>query len=647
MPTLTPEQEAQMSGGLTNFLQGPSNPIMLPSEQVAPVDMSPVAVEEAPVVDIGPDGEDVSEQKNIKTEKKLPMDPLTLVKFQRAFDTDVNNRRQLDAEWFIRDNYVKGNHFVKWNTDTSSVESVSSDGVIRFPINKIYSTLRSVRGFVTKYDPKWEVFPANKSQKAIDEAGYKGKLLDYHWYINNLRDFSKQKVFQALKYSVGIMELGWDKEKESVTFTIQDPYDIFFGGVNSANVRRITKAVKRNIDEVKNDPMYKGYQGTISPEGDDYISNAKQMLTDLAYGRQSKDNELDNTTIVKEMLYVPEKKNSLGGTINLISFTSTACLRHIETPYTDMSDKYLIYRSDDNPGEMYGEGWVKHLMPVQKMLDILESQTMEYHHMFAKGRYIVARNAGVKIINNKNGVILEHNAGRRPIVENAPSMAASVDNQINRFNVYIEDLGGQHDASLGRIPSGATAGIAIEALQEGDANNLKDLTENFQIDLVNTARAIFKMYAINLKTTKLVETDDKNDDGLPDYYAIIGENAPNIPDFVTYKGQKIPVCVIRKQENIRVTVGSWLAFTRDAMEQRVYKHYTAGLIDRNTALKALKYTDTDGIVDAAIKEQMIATLAAQGPQQPTAEPTPPVSDLAPGQETAPAGSSDAAIPMPI
>jgi len=631
MATLTPDQEQQLSSGLTSQLGAMGNPV--PTQEID-VDTLP------PILTI-----DQPEKPEKEKEHNLPMDPQTLCNFQRDFERDIENRRQLDSEWFVRDNYVKGNHFVKWNTDSSSIETVDSAGSMRFPINKIYSTLRSVRGFVTKYDPKWEVYPTTKSLKGLEEAKYKGRLLDYHWYINNLRDISKQKVFQALKYSIGIMELGWDNKKEVTTFDIQDPYDIFFGGINSAHVRRITKAVKRNINEVKADPKYKNMEGSLSVEGDDYVSNAKQTLMDLTYGRQNKDNDTDGSVIVKEMLYVVDKPNKLGGTINLATFTNTSFLRHIETPYTDMSDKYLIYRSDDNPGEMYGEGWVKHLMPVQKMLDILESQTMEYHHMFAKGRYVVSRNAGVKIINNQNGVILEHNPGRRPIVENAPSMAASVDNQISRVNVYLEDLGGQHDASLGRIPSGATAGIAIEALQEGDANNLKDLTENFQIDLVNTAKAIFKMYARNLKHTKVIESDDKDADGLPDYYAIIGEKAKNIPEFVTYNGKRIPVCVIKEEENVRVIIGSWLAYTRDAQEQRIYKHYTAGLIDRNTALKSLKYTDTDEIISAAIKEQMIATLAAQGPQVPEEEAA-PVSDLAAGQETQPAMSPEAEIPMP-
>jgi len=636
MANLTPQEELAMSTGLTS---------MMPGEAELPADMAEIQAE------IDSVEEEINKEPEIVKEEEtsLPMDAQTLVKFQRAFEMDVQNRQQLEAEWFVRDNYVKGNHFVKWNNDTSSVETIQAQGNVRFPINKIYSTIRSVRGFVTKFDPKWDVYPANKSDKAIDEAGYKQKLLDSHWEMGNLKDFSKQKVFQALKYSIGILELGWNPKDREPTFTVLDPYDVYFGGVNSANVRRITKAVKRNISEVAADPLYEKRQGTLSQDGELFVSNAKQTLEDMTYGRQNVDRELDGNTIVKEMLYVVDKPNKLGGTINLVAFTNSSFLRHVETPYTKMEDKYLVYRSDVNPGEMYGEGWVKHLIPVQKMLDILESQEAEYHHMFAKGRYIVSRNAGVKIINNQNGVILEHNPGRRPVIENAPSMAASVDNQINRLNVYLEDLGGQHDASLGRIPSGATAGIAIEALQEGDANNLKDLTENFHIDLVNTAKAIFKMYARNLKSTKVIESDDKDGDGLPDYFAIIGETATNIPDFVTYKGKKIPVCVLREKENVRVTIGSWLAFTRDAMEQRIYKHYTAGLIDRNTALKALKYTDTDQIIDKAIKEQMIATIAKQGPQmpQPEAPQEAPISDLSHGEETAPAMSPDAAVPMPM
>lgn len=582
------------------------------------------------------------DEKEEKDDKNITRDADELSKFLSQYGIDKDNRRNLDWQWFVYDNFVRGNHFVKWNTDTSTIETVASKNVMRFPINKIYSTLRAVRGFVTKYDPKWDVYPANRSDKACDEARYKQRLLDETWNQDGLKSLSKAKVYDGLKFSIGVVELGWNNDEQKVTFTRIDPFDIFFGGGAGENCTRITKAVKKNVEELRSDPKYTGYKGEIQAESEESASEVKETINQLTYGHQNKSEE-DDSCILRETFYVTPKKNSVGGRINIATYTSTSFLRHIETKYDSLWDIFQIYKSDVNPGETYGEGWVKHLIPPQKMLDILESQTMEYHHMFAKGRYIVPKNSGAKLITSENGIILEHNPGKRPQVENAPSMTASVEQQIQRFNIYLEDIGGQHDASLGRIPTGATAGVAIEALQEGDANNLKDLVENFDIDLVNTAKAIFKMYAKNLKTTKVVETDDIDKDGLPNHFAIIGEDATNIPETITESGEEIPVCVIRKKEKVRVTVGSWLAYNREALEARVYKHYTAGLIDRRTALDALKYSDPDGIIQRAIKEEVLKTMTQEGPPVPEMPEPGPEGGSVPAEEM---NTADAGIPTP-
>ena len=585
------------------------------------------------------EGEPKSEEKD----KKLSLDPEELSELLTQYGIDKDNRRNIDWQWFVYSNFVRGNHFVKWNKDTSTIETVASRNVMRFPINKIYSTLRAVRGFVTKYDPKWEVYPATRSDKALDEARAKQKLLDETWYQDQLKAISKAKVYDGLIYSIGVVELGWDAEEQKVTFTRHDPFDVFFGGGQGEDCTRVTVTVKKNIELLENDPKYKDYKGEILPESDEEASEVKETINELTYGHQNKAED-DETCILRETFYVTEKPNSLGGRINLACYTSTAFLRHVETKYDSLWDIFQIYRADVNPGETYGEGWVKHLIPPQKMLDILESQTMEYHHMFAKGRYVVPKNSGAKLITSENGIILEHNPGKRPQVENAPSMTASVEQQIQRFNIYLEDIGGAHDATLGRIPTGATAGVAIEALQEGDANNLKDLTENFDIDLVNTAKAIFKMYAKNLKTTKLIETDDLDKDGLPNHFAIIGEDAENIPETITQDGEQIPVVVIRKKEKVRVTVGSWLAYNREALEARVYKHYTAGLIDRRTALDALKYSDPDGIIQRAVKEEVLKSMTGAGlPAPDMTQPEQPEPGSLPAGEI---NTPDAGIPTP-
>jgi len=579
--------------------------------------------------------------KDEEKEKGLPMDAMTLSKFQDSFGTDKDNRRYTDWAWYVYDNYVKGNHFVKFNDITQMVEAVPTGQGSRFAINKIWTTLRAVRGFVTKYDPKWYIFPEDNSTSSISKAHYKQKVLDDRWVFGQLKPKSKQCVFQGLKYSVGITEVCWDSGEKDVTYEVLDPFDVYFGGPAFPYCTRVTKTVWKTHEEIESDPKYKARVGELSTTDTKFVSTLKQQFQDQTYGHQNL-SENDKGTIVYETFYVTKDKNEKKGKINIATYTDTQFLRHIETDYDSLWDIFNIYRTDDNPGENYGEGWVKNLIPPQKMLDILESLTMDYHHTFAKGRYVVAENSGAKIITNENGTIIQHASGKRPMVENAPSMASSVDNQISRFNVYLEDIGGQHDASLGRLPTGASAGVAIEALQEGDANNLKDLVENYNIFLTQLAYSTLKMYSKRLKTTKVIQCDDKDKDGNPDFFAIIGD-VDNAPTQIMFGGKMIPVVKIHNEEKVRVTVDSWLAYTRDAREQRVYKHYTAGLISRKAALDALQYSDVDKIIEDAIREEVVAKMI-QEQQAPT--PEQPTEAQPPETETAGAMSEGSGIPMP-
>lgn len=590
--------------------------------------------------------DEVEDEASEKEETKpLPMDALTLADMQTKFGYDKDNRQYTDWAWYVYDNYVKGNPFVKFNDITQMVEATPSSGNARFAINKVWTTLRSVRGFVTKFDPKWYIYPEDNSDDSVQKAHYKQKVLDDRWIFGELKMKTKQNVFQGLKYSVGIIETVWDGSDREVQYVVLDPFDVYFGGPAFPYTTRITKTVWRTLEEIEADDKYKKKIGDLDTTDDKFVSHLKNTLQDSTYGHKNTASN-DKGTIVYEMHYTVAKENKLGGHVNIATFTNSTFLRHVETNIESLWDKFSVYRTDDNPGEDYGEGWVKNLIPPQKLLNALESVTAEYHHMFAKGRYVVANNSGAKIITNENGTIVTHNPGRRPVIENAPSMAASVDNQINRVNIYLEDIGGQHDASMGRLPTGASAGVAIEALQEGDANNLKDLVENYNMFLTHIAYNTLKMYAMNLKTTKVIQTNDKDKDGLPDFFAIIGESANNKPEFVTYKGKQIPVCVIKEDEKIRVTIDSWLAYTREAREARIYKHYTAGLISRKAALQALNYNDVDEIIGDAIREEVVAKMVSEGvPEQEAPMPEQPQGP--PETETAGAMSPDAGIPMPM
>ena len=308
-----------------------------------------------------------------ENDKSLKMDVLTLTDFQTKFSTDKDNRQYTDWSWFVYDNYVKGNHFVKYNDITQMVEAVPTNGNSRFAINKIWTTLRAVRGFVTKYDPKWYIFPENVSADAMKKAHYKQKLLDDQWTFGQMKVHTKQNVFQGLKYSIGILELAWNKEEQKVDYFTLDPYDVYLGGPAYPFCTRVTKAIWRTKDEIENDEKYKKKVGDFTSTDSQFASTWKQTLQQEVYGYQNKAPG-DEGSIVYETHYITSKPNSKGGKVNIATYTDSTFLRHVETSNTSLWDTFQFYRTDDNPGENYGEGWVKNLIPPQKLLDILPLQ---------------------------------------------------------------------------------------------------------------------------------------------------------------------------------------------------------------------------------------------------------------------------------
>ncbi len=140
-------------------------------------------------------------------------------------------------------------------------------------------------------------------------------------------------------------------------------------------------------------------------------------------------------------------------------------------------DKYPIIAvaSDNNPDEIGGEGYIKNLIPVNKGLNRLESQVLEYNNLVNRGRFISDKKSGVSKITNETGEIIEKNPGTEFKEAQIGGLSPDIHRQIDRFNIYCEDLTGVKEAFLGGVPSGVKSGIALESLKAQTANNLQDL----------------------------------------------------------------------------------------------------------------------------------------------------------------------------
>jgi hypothetical protein len=240
------------------------------------------------------------------------------------------------------------------------------------------------------------------------------------------------------------------------------------------------------------------------------------------------------------------------------------------------------------------------------VVNALESSIFTYHYRYAVGRFVIDKNSGVRLMSNQHGDFIEKNRGAEVTSLPLQPLPASYQVQLNNCRSYIEDLGGAHEVSLGRIPAGVKSGIGIAELKQADATNSADLVDNLEDFLVEVGRKILKTIAENYEVPKVVK--DLGLGGDAKHFAVVGEmgakRRKNLRK-VKIGTDVLDLAVIGSENEIRVTIGSWLAYTKNARQERIKELFNSGLIDQRTALQHLEFSDVDTIVDSVRKEEIL------------------------------------------
>lgn len=562
--------------------------------------------------------------------------------YQAAYDASRKERWQ----WFVIDQFLRGNQAVKGNAEDNSIEIVKRSNSINFPVNKIFSIFRTVRGYVTKHKPAIEVEPENSSEDAKKYARRANALLRRDNQLNNYRRINKEWVYYGIKYGIGYRLLGWDEEAHTTIRYSIDPFDILrgdkFGEIEDSPY--VIRTTRRTIGYVRN--KFGDVALDVAPDNELADDEYKKLSLEIAYNNQDTQtaNIENQTVILKECWYKVDDKNAQGGTINKVIFTQSKKIHYEETPFNEYP--IIPYKSDIVPNEANGEGHLKHLISPQRMLNLLNTQLLEYNHIVNHGRFLKDKDAGFRVINAKEGQIIEKKKNARVEVLNPPALNPALITQLQMVDDYMETLGGQHDASTGAAPDRVSSGAAIEALQIGDSNNIVDLRDNFEDSLALEATWILKLYSIY--ESEGVPLSDKYKDQDEQFIAM-GQQALETmgkekkeKKYVNFEdnGDYLDVLNILPDNHVKVSVYSQLGETKQERLNLLFKLLDAG-IPLKFVLEYLEFPNTTDIFERVAEEalgeialQSIGSGATQPPQDPNMPPagpsTPPPAPAQPG-----------------
>jgi len=542
------------------------------------------------------------------------------------------NRQISDWNWYLYDNYYRGNHYIQFNKRTNQVVTPPRPkGQVRLTVNTIFSTCRAIRNFATSYRPKWEVAATSTSEDAVVNNRKSADTLDYYYDYLELPMMIKGVALYTIKYGLGFFQYGWDEEATGidnlageVDVWIRDPYDVYMdpAGMETGdiqNCRFVDIAVSKPVQDIVNNEHYKKLEmDDISGDTTRAASEFKQDLINNQYASDFSESDELKTKIVHETWYKKrvkdEKKkktdpDAYHSEVWIASWIVGHLLRNEQTEY----GRYPIIpvSSDDNPNEIGGEGYIKNLIPIAKVRNRLESQIVEYNNLVNRGRFSVEKNSGVSKITNETGEILEHNTGSEIKELRIAGMAPDIHRQIERLNEYDQEISGVQEAFMGKVPEGIKSGVGLESLKAQTANNLQDLKDNLETSLSKLGEGILELIAnkyVVSRQIKATTTDSKND-----YFKVKGqvgvEAKEELPED-TY--------VIGSQNKVKVIIGSGLAYTREGRITRLDKLLEQKVIGPETYLKGIEFGDVEEAIKdaekAAVKAAMLDSFGSQGGQ---------------------------------
>lgn len=569
-----------------------------------------------------------------KDDKNKPLDMETLEKNYRDkqdadeqmllnmaktnFTAAAQGRRRFDWEWLARDLFRRGYQFTKYNPMTKTI-AMSIANTAKIPVNLTTAAMRVIRNQVTAFQPKWEVMPNSTEERARKQARFSGKVLDFIYITKFLKKMIKETVSQGLLFSVGgPWQIGWDETTENddgskgfVYIWLTDPFDFYIDpnatdGLRFSDAEFLIKAVRRPLQQVKANKNYKNTD--LLTRGDRRVASSEYkqfLLQSLKYVGAYSETKETETVILKEGWFkIRDDKGKVS--MRVITWVDSMFLP-LRNEIVNTSDyPFRMYQADMNPLEVYGEGWARHVIVINKVINMLESSLFDYNYKVNKARLIMDKNAGVRIVTNEHGSIIEKNRGSEVTSFNPPVLPSNNESQVIRMRQYFEDISGAHDVSLGRIPVGVKSGIGIAELKQSDATNQDDLVDNLEDFLIEVAQKVLQVMAENISVPRLIKATDMG--GKDDYFMVIGEKyAKNRQLGETYQvgNSEYPLVVISPKNMVKVQIGSWLAYSKQQKQQELKDLYSTGVIDQKTLLEHLEFGDIDTIIRRTQQEKLL------------------------------------------
>lgn len=542
--------------------------------------------------------------------------PREVVEGEKYYNAALAEQRPYHKVWFTNIAMVAGQQWVEWDDTVNFLRApVRESGRVRLTVNLIKPIVRTWVAKVLRSNASFTGVPNDTDDESQAAARVAARLLEAKYYEDKFRSLQKRWVNWTAHAGHSFLWVGFDKlgggsveatvedpeTKEpvkvnvpmgEVVFDVTSPFETLMEPGASEDFREHTRIMRLRLMRVKE--VKDRYGKDVKPEEfkseTAYWLRVRSLVDAGGQAKSGSDSKaLEEMVLVKEYFELPTSDFPNG---QHFMFANGVVLQETEDLDWWENGKRALpcARLDDCsiPGRAYPASFVEDMIPPQVAFNRLNSAIVEDVNRLGRGKVLNPSGA----INRKQWtsegaeiVDYEPRGPYKPEVVQGLQVNASHLQLRDSLAGYIKDVGGVHDASLGKLPRRATSGKAIDLLQESDDNRVGPTVGDI-------ASALERIGAIALNRMQEAYTEER----IVDY---VGRN--HEADVIRFRGADLKGC-----RSVRIAITP--ALTRGEKVSIGMELANMNAIPIQQALKVMELGDLNIVFDSKSDQVNYATM---------------------------------------
>ena len=379
-----------------------------------------------------------------------------------------------------------GHQWARWDQKSSRIVNDNPKRYDRrMVLNQTAPLVDTVVAKLTMHKPGWFATPQSGSEEDIAKADACTKRLDYEYRRQGLRSANIELTRWAVITGVGIVRVTWNPlggEKFTgedgtevlpgePSFDVSNPFLTYFdpGGNNPTlkDTRWAAEVRYMHVDEI--DALYPKKGKYVQPDTSVAGDNFSAQLLSEYQGKDSNTKTSDLTDRVKVTAYYERSSPKRHKNGLYVVVANGIVLDQGDLPFDLLP--FAIVRFIATPGKLFGLGLPERVRAAQDMVNEQISQRLKAVALTAAPKWTAEENSiKATAITSEPGEVIFHKPGTpAPRPAQQPQVSPQHEALERAGVMYMKDIAGVSDISLGAVPSGIS-GRAAQYQAEQDAS---------------------------------------------------------------------------------------------------------------------------------------------------------------------------------